>query len=86
MTEEECNFVKNALVSKALNRASVLLKPILSRIERIISHGQGKQSWDHEGAEFWNIQRLVSSLVQKIDILSKRLASEQSKSRQVAET
>lgn len=85
LTEEECSFVKSALVSKAVHKTSALLKLIMSRTEHVISNGQGKESWGHEEAEFWNVQRHASSLVQKFGSLSKRLASEHSKSRPVTE-
>lgn len=85
MTEEECTFVKTALISKALDRNSALLKSMMSRVEHVTLNRQGKQSWGHEGAEFWNVQRLVSSLVQNFGVLSKKLASGQARSRQVRE-
>lgn len=74
MTEDEYTFVKTALISKALDRTSTLLKLIMSRIERVAWNRQGKQSWGHEGGEFWNFQRLVSSLTHDFNGLSKRLA------------
>lgn len=79
MTEEECSFVKTALVSKALERTSAILKLMMSRIEYITLNRQEKQSWGHEGADFWNIQQFLSSLVQSFGVLSKRLASGQSR-------
>lgn len=85
MTEDECSFVKNALVSRVLERTSALLKSMLSRIEQIRLNRQGKQSWGYEIAEFGNVQLLVGSLLQSSIVLSKRLASRQSRSRQLTE-
>ena len=75
MTEEECSLVKTALISKALDRTSALLKSMMSRIEHVTLNQQGKPSWDHEGGELWNLQQLVNSLVQSFGGLSKRLAT-----------
>ena len=85
MTGEECSFIKTALISKALDRTSALLKLMMLRIEHVTLNRQGKQSCGHEGAEFWNLQQLVSSLVQSFGVLTKRLASGQSRSRQATE-
>ena len=82
MTEEECRLVKTALISKALEKATALLKLMMSRIEHVMLNRQGKQSWSHDGVEFWNLQQHVSSLIQSFGVLLKRLASEQSRSRQ----
>lgn len=73
MTEEECRFVKTALISKALDRTSALLRLMVSRIEYVTLSRRGKQSWSHEGAEFLNLQQLVSSLIQSFGLLKKRL-------------
>ena len=75
MTEDECRVVKNVLISKALDRTSALLKLMKSRIEYVTTNGQGKQTMGHDGAELWNLQRLVNSLVQSFGVLSKRLQS-----------
>ena len=85
MTEEECDFVKTALISKALDRTSALLKFMMSRIEHVTLNRQRKPSWGHEGAGFWNVQRLVNSLLQNFGVLSKKLASGQSRSQQATE-
>ena len=85
MTEDECDFIKTALISRALDRTSGVLRLLMSRIEHVTSNRQGKQSWGNEGAEFWNVQRLVSCLVQSYGVLSKRLASGKAKSRQTIE-
>ena len=85
MTEDECSFVKGALISRALDRAAALLKVMLSRIERVAVNRQGSQSWRNEGAEFWNLQQVISSLVQSHGVLSKRLTLGQSRSRQPTE-
>ena len=73
LTDDECAFVKNALICRALDRASAVLRLLMSRIERVTSNRQGKQSWGHEGTEFWNVQPLVSVLIQSYGVLSKRL-------------
>ncbi len=85
ITEEECSFVKTALVSRALNRISTFLTSMLSRIEHLRLIRLGKQSGGQEGADFENIQKLVSSLIQSFSLLSKRLTSDQSRDRQVTE-
>lgn len=78
MAGDEYSFVKTALISRALDRATVLLKVVLSRIESIASNRQGRESWRNEGADFWNLQRVVSSLVQSHNLLSKKLKLGQS--------
>lgn len=86
MTEEECSFVKTALMSNAFDRTNALLKLIMSRIEHVtLINSQGKQKWGHEGAEFWNIQQLLRSLVQSFGVLMERLAAGQSRSRPATE-
>ena len=85
MTEEQCSLVKTALISKAMDRTSAQLKITISRIEHINSDRQGKQSRGQKEAEYWNVQQLVSSLVQSFGVLSKRDASGQSRSGQVTE-
>lgn len=75
MTEEEGRFVKTALISKALDRTSALLKLMVSRIEHVTLSRRGKQSWGHEGAEFFNLQQLISSLIQSFGLLKKRFAA-----------
>ena len=85
MTEDECDFIKTALISRALDRTSGVLRLVMSKIEQVTSNRQGRQSWGYEGAEFWNVQRLVSCLIQSYGALSKRLASGKAKSRQTIE-
>ena len=85
MTEDEYDFVKSALVARVLEKTSTLLKSIVSRIERLRLNRQGKQSWGYEGAEFGNVQQLVGSLLQSSTVLSNRLASGKSRSRQLTE-
>ena len=85
MTEDEYDFVKNALVARVLEKTSTFLKSIVSRIEHSRLDRQGKQSWGYEGAELGNIQQLVGSLLQSSIVLSNRLASGQSRSRQLTE-
>lgn len=85
MTEEECSLVKTALISRSLDRISALLNLMMSRIEHVTLDRQGKQSLGLDGAEFWNVQRLVGSLVQNFGVLSNKLASEHSRSRHVTE-
>ena len=77
MTVEEYTFVKTALVYKAICRIITLLKHILSRVDNVPLHRQEKSSRDPEGADLWNIQPLVSSLVQGFVGLRKRLPLEQ---------
>jgi len=86
MTEEECSFVKTALMSNALDRTNALLKLIMSRIEPVtLINSQGKQKWGHEEVEFWNIQQLIRSLIQSFGVLMERLAAGQSRSRPATE-
>lgn len=85
MTDEECSLVKTALISKAMDRTKAQLRIMISRIEHLNSDQQGKQSRDQKGAEYRNVQQLVSSLVQNFGVLSKRVASGQSRSGQVTE-
>lgn len=75
LTNEECSFVTTALLARALNRASAVLKLMMSRIEYAISNQPGKQSWAHEGAEFHSIQQLTDSLIQRYNTLLRKLAS-----------
>ena len=86
MTEDEYNFVKNALVARVLEKTSTFLKSVVSRIEHLRLSRQGKQSWGYEGAEFGNVQQLVGSLLQSSIVLSNRLTSGESRSRQLTKT
>lgn len=85
MTEDERSVVKRALISRALERATALLKVVFSRIERTASDQRGRQSWRNEGAEFNNTQRVVSFLTQSHEILLKKLMLGQSMSQQQTE-
>ena len=85
ITDDEYNFVKHALVARVLEKTSTLLKSIISRITHLRLNRQGKESWGYEGTEFGNVQELVSSLLQSSIVLSNRLASGQSRTRQLTE-
>jgi hypothetical protein len=80
LTDEECSFVKTALIFKALERTNTALKAVSSRVEQMTLKRQDTHSWAYEGADSGNLQRLISSLSQSFDTLTKRLASAQSRS------
>ena len=81
MTKEESRFVKVALVSRSLDKISAMLKYLIPRIKRAALDVQDAQHWEHDGAEFWNLEQLVNSLLQSVGLLSKRLALAQSRNR-----
>ena len=74
LTEDECTFIKTALISKILGKTTTLLKLMMPRIEHAALNRQCKQIWGYEREDSWNPKQLVSSLIQKFDILIERLA------------
>ena len=47
----------------------------MSRLEHAALKRQDKRSWDHESAEYKDLERIISSLIQRYNVLAKNLSS-----------
>ena len=73
LTQDEANFVKGALVARALNGIVSALKAIAARAEYAASRIPKSASSSTDGEEYEDLQRLVTSLIRRYLLLIEKL-------------